>query len=59
MSTSGGHLEYRVGFIFRAMGCRLPYFSMLFPLCPITLSTGIKFPIFSQILLILVDLHLF
>ena len=29
MSASRGYLEYIAGFIFRAMGCRLPHFSML------------------------------
>ena len=31
----------------------------MFQLGPITLSTGINFPILSQILIVLVDLHLF
>ena len=48
-----------MGFIFWAMGCRSPKFSMLFQLGPITLSTGIGFPIFCQLLFILVNLHLF
>ena len=45
-----------VGFILRAKDCR---FSMMCRLGPITLSKGIGFPIFSQLPLILVDLHPF
>ena len=37
-----------MGFIFRAMGCSSAWFSMLFRLGPITLSTGIGSAIFSQ-----------
>ena len=48
-----------MAFIFRAVGFRSTEFSMLFRFGAITLSTGIRFPIFSEILLTAVDLHLF
>ena len=48
---------HNVDFKFWAMGYRSPQFSMLFRLGPITFSTGIEFPFFSQISLVLVDFY--